>query len=615
MQTLKALVLRLHATLKGMRPSKDTERVMIKSIFFLLAISGLLFSAKAHGDLTYRVEFQGVKKAKLETALKAASQLENSSDHSAASLGVLKRRAEADVANFVKVLHNLAYYNAKVDYTIEKVEPLLVRFEINPGPVYPLVEFLLKPVPGMTFCLDEITLDDIGVTLGTPALPELIIQAEEVLLKQMAQKGFPDAIIKKREVKADQKLKEIHVTIQVDSGLKAYFGVTKVSGNTAVKIPFFQKKICWNEGNPFNVCNVDKTRKALEITGLFSSVVITHGVLDPVTCELPIEIQVIESKHRSIGGGISFTTQRGVGALAEWDHRNVQGLGERINIRASVWKDTQDARFSYVLPNFRRINEDLLLLAEVENENIEAYSERSFSISAIFDRKIRERLRISYGLMYKSIFTSRSDNDGKFHLIKAPLQFRWTTANSLLDPTSGYSLTLKSDPAIQLRGHKFVYCPMTFTGTMYYPLTEDKRFVFASKIHMGTILGPTRRAVPPSERFYSGNESTLRGYSYMTVSPLGKKRKPIGGKSICVLSLEARARVTETIGVVGFYEVGNVFESSTPKFKGNLLQSVGLGLRYHTPIGPIRFDLALPINRRRKVDAPFQAYISIGQSF
>ncbi len=101
----------------------------------------------------------------------------------------------------------------------------------------------------------------------------------------------------------------------------------------------------------------------------------------------------------------------------------------------------------------------------------------------------------------------------------------------------------------------------------------------------------------------------------MTVSPLGKKHKPIGGKSIGVLSLEARARVTETIGVVGFYEVGNVFENSRPHRSDRLLQSVGLGLRYHTPIGPIRFDLALPLNRRRKVDGPYQAYISIGQSF
>lgn len=597
-------------------PLKATVRAMLKKcIFLLLATNGLLLSIEAAGDLSYRVKLQGVEDIQLETALKTASQLENLSEHSAVSLGVLKRRAEADVINFVKVLHSLAYYNASVRYTIDKtVTPYLIRFEIDPGPVYPLAGFRLVPIPGMSFSLQEISLEDIGVTLGSAAYPEKIIEAEEILLQRMAQMGYPEASIKKREVRADQKNKEIFVILEVDSGPKAFFGITKISGNKAVRDDFFYKKIFWGAGEPFNVCDVDKTQKALESTGLFSSIVIAHGELDRETGSLPIEIQVIESKHRSIGGGISFTTQRGVGGLAEWDHRNIRGLGERINIRTSVWKDTQDARFSYVLPEFCRSNEDLQLLAEIENENIEAYSETSFSISGILDRKIKERLRLSYGLMYKSILIRRSDNNGHFHLLKMPLQLRWSTANSLLDPTSGYSFNIKSEPTLQLKGQVFSYCPTTITATWYQPLTEDHRFVFAAKVVAGSIVGSSRHTVPPSERFYAGSENTLRGYSYLTVSPL-KDHKPIGGRSISVLSLEARMRLSETVGLVGFYEIGNVYKNSIPDFSRKQLQSVGLGLRYHTPIGPIRFDLALPLNRRKHVDGPFQAYISIGQSF
>ncbi len=82
-----------------------------------------------------------------------------------------------------------------------------------------------------------------------------------------------------------------------------------------------------------------------------------------------------------------------------------------------------------------------------------------------------------------------------------------------------------------------------------------------------------------------------------------------------VLSFEARLRMTETIGLVGFYEVGNVYSSPVPQFNHKQLQSVGAGVRYHTPVGPIRFDLAFPLNKRKKVDNSVQAYISIGQSF
>jgi translocation and assembly module TamA len=183
-----------------------------------------------------------------------------------------------------------------------------------------------------------------------------------------------------------------------------------------------------------------------------------------------------------------------------------------------------------------------------------------------------------------------------------------------LDPTSGYSIHLKSVPSLQLKPPHFAYCPTTFISTFYLPFQEDHRFVVAGKLTVGSIFGTSRHTIPPSERFYAGNENTLRGYGYETVSPL-KDHKPIGGRSIMVLSLEARMRLSETLGLVGFYEIGNVYSSPAPQFNHEQLQSAGVGVRYHTAVGPIRLDFAFPLNRRPKVDGPFQAYLSIGQSF
>jgi len=599
----------------------------------------LLLCPKMHADLTYKVELSGIQEPKLEEALKSSSQLLNFSEHSAASMGVLKRRGEADVANFVKILHGLAYYNAKVNYTIDKkADPIEIHFTIETGPEYPLSEFRILaastastdtslPTEGNKlpqscsqraepqFPYQDISLEDLGITLGTPAYAEVIIQAEEKLLQIMAQKGYPQAVIQKRQVIADQQHKDINVNLIVGSGPLAYFGPTKILGNRTVNEEFFYKKIVWREGEEFNLCDLQATQEALEATGLFSSTLISEGDLDPATGNLPIEIQVSEAKHRSIAGGLGYTTQRGPGAMAEWDHRNVRGMGEKVSIRANIWKDTQDGKISYVLPDFKRNHQDLLLLAEVKHEDIEAYTETSFSLSAILARKINKRLKISYGLMYKSIVTSHSDNNGIFHLLKVPLNLRWSTANSLLDPTKGCSLNIKAEPTLQMRAPNFVYCPTTFTGTFYQPLTEDHRFVLAAKGIIGSIVGTSRHAIPPSERYYAGNENTLRGYSYLTVSPLNHHHDPIGGWSIMVLSLEARMRLSEKLGLVGFYEVGNVYASSVPQLNHQQLQSTGIGVRYHTPVGPIRLDVALPLDRRPKVDAPFQIYMSIGQSF
>lgn len=608
------------------------------SLFFVVM---LVFCLKAECLLNYMVEFKGVESTELDTALRASSELLNQSEHTATSLGVLKRRSEADVANFVKVMHWLAYYNASISYKFERENgSVKVIFTIDMGPVYPLANFKIgeaaseetpkKACDEYRFDFTNLPLDEIGITLGTPAYGEVILHAEEALLQLLAQKGYPEAVIKKRDVVADQKEKVISVNLVIDSGMRAQFGKTTIVGNTTVHKAFFHKKIAWREGEIFNLCSIKNTQEELEASGLFSSMIITQGKLDPATGELPMEIQVSESKHRSIAAGVGYMTGRGVGGLAEWDHRNMRGMGERMSIHATVWKDTQDGRVSYVLPDFRQKNQDLIFLAEVEHEVLEGYTETSFSGSAMFENKINKNLRTSYGGMYKWISIQRTDNNGIFHLLKAPLQVRWSTANCLLDPTSGYSLNLKTSPTMQVKLPSFFYCPVTLTGTFYQPLTKDHRFVIAGKAVVGTIFGESRHDIPPSERFYSGTENTLRGYKYLTVSPLGHDNKPTGGRSIMVFSFEGRMRISEQIGLVGFYEVGNVYKSSLPEFDHQQLQSVGAGLRYHTPIGPIRFDIAFPLVRRnkhlsekdrekgkkpKKFDSLFEAYMSIGQSF
>lgn len=612
-------------------------------IFFIIGVM-LIFCLKAEGLINYTVEFKGVESAELDTALKASSQLLNLSEHSATSLGVLKRRSEADVTNFVKVMHWLAYYNASISYKFERENgSIKVIFTVEAGPVYPLANFKIVEVPvtplegapeeecdEYRFDFANFPLEEIGITLGTPAYGEVILHAEEALLQLLAQRGYPQAVIQKRDVIADQKEKDITVNLNVDPGMRALFGKTTIVGNTSVREAFFKKKIAWQEGEIFNLDDIKTTQEELETSGLFTSMLITQGKSDLTTGELPMEIQVSEAKQRSIAGGVSYTTARGVGGVAEWDHRNVRGMGERVSVHATVWRDTQDGRVSYVLPDFKKKNQDLIFLAEVEHEKTKGYTETSFSGSTMFENKINKRLRVSYGGMYKWISIQRTDNNGVFHLLKAPLQVRWNTANSLLDPTSGYSLNLKASPTVQLKLPGFFYCPTTLTGTFYKPLTEDHRFVLAGKVIVGTIFGESRHDIPPSERFYSGNENTLRGYKYLTVSPLDHENKPTGGRSIMVLSLEARMRLTEKFGVVGFYEIGNVYKSSLPEINHQQLQSAGVGLRYHTPIGPIRFDVAFPLNRRnkhqtdkekkkhkhpKKFDSLFEAYMSIGQSF
>ncbi|MDP1879860.1 MAG: outer membrane protein assembly factor, partial [Parachlamydiaceae bacterium] len=261
------------------------------------------------------------------------------------------------------------------------------------------------------------------------------------------------------------------------------------------------------------------------------------------------------------------------------------------------------------------------LLDGHHNHN-KSYTETTFSFSGIIERKVSERLQISYGGMYKILRSMHSANNGIFDLIKVPLQLRWTNADSLLDPTRGMTVQLRATPSLQIRNPRFAYSINTFTGTHYQSLRKDHSVIFATKLTVGSIFGASNHDIPPPERFYAGSENTLRGYRFLTVSPLGRRDKPLGGRSLLIYTLELRTKIQKNFGLVFFYDIGNVYKNFFPNLKKGILQSTGLGIRYYTPIGPVRLDIAFPLNRRKKlehrhghIDSVMEAYFSIGQSF
>lgn len=609
---------------------------------------GQLFAEEA-----YEVQFEGVPNKDVLHLMKSSSQLIQLQDRPPGTNIALRRRANEDLPAFIQALHSFAYYNAKIEIDVDTDQsPALITIKVDPGNVYPLVDFRIIPSPGSTFdfwCLDY---EDLYINIGMPARPATIIAAEDALLYMMAAEGYPLAIITDRKVIADQSTKTLTVTIYVDSGPLASFGETVICGNECVDDSFFFKKLAWCKGEVYDPCKVDETFHAIEASGLFSSVVISHAAEPTSDNSLPITIEVSESRHRSIGAGLSFTTQRGSGVTAEWENRNVGGRGHKFGINANIWTDTQGVGLLYVHPDFGWRAQDLVLHTDYLHEKTKGYTETSFTVGATLEQQLSACMRTSYGLMYKQLHDARSDNNGEYNLLKVPLYLRWTDVDDLLDPHYGNTLHLSAIPSGQVIDDTFLYSINTITGTTYYPLDEYGNTVLAAKGTYGSIFGTSRRNLPPSERFYAGTESLLRGYRYRTVSPLGRDKKkkkkgadavenddsgqvsqlivndgddekkhddddnkPVGGRSMLIFSLEARFRLGESFGLVPFWDFGNVYGDRTPQLSEKFLHSVGLGIRYYTPVGPLRLDVAVPLNRRKDIDDKFQVYVSVGQSF
>lgn len=580
-------------------------------ILFVWAPAFCVYSEDA-----YKVQFEGVHDEEMLKLLQSVSKTIELKENSPSTQAGLKRRAEGDIQNLVKSLQSLAYYNAKIDVDIQfKQQPPLVNFRINPGPIYTLSSFKVVPIDPQTDWDDQqIPLQDLGITIGRPAFPKNIIEAEDLLLNLLEKKGYPLAKIDHRDVTADQSNQTISVILYVDAGPRGYFGPVTLIGLKKVSPRVFSKKVAWCFGDLYDPCKIEKTQNALEATRLFSSISITHANEVREDGMLPIEVEVLEGKHRSVGAGVGYSTDNGFGALAEWEHRNIRGDGERLSFKTLIAQRLQEGTITYLIPDFKIRKQDLIWQAEFQRQTTKGYHASSYSFSGIIERQLNDRTRISYGGMFKRLRDTHSDNNGSFNLIKTPLQLRWRNTDNILDPTEGQTLHLKVTPSLQVLHPQFAYCINTLTTTFYLPLRKDRRLVLAGKATFGSIFGKKRHSIPPSERFYAGNENLLRGYHYMTVSPL-RGHEPIGGRSMMIYSLEARLRATETLGGVLFYDFGNVYENYLPQFDKKILQSVGFGLRYNTPVGPLRLDFAVPLHRRRHIDENFQIYLSIGQAF
>lgn len=578
-------------------------------IFFIMHLIPLLATE------AYEVFFNGVDDPAIIQLLRSTSQLIALEKNPPSTGAALRKRAEADILRFEKALQSLAFYDAQIDLHIQiNATPPQIIFNVSLGERFIFSTFQIVGSEEMTGSVcDWIQLDVLQVILDTPAYPKTILHAEELLLVELASFGYPLATVLNRKVIADVEQKTVAVTLTVDSGPFAYFGKTIVSGTKKVCDEFFYKKLAWRIGDVFDPLLIEETLIDIEGSSLFSSINITPAETIDQDGTLPIQIEVTEAKSRSLGFGVGYSTLRSFGLVGEYENRNERHCGERFALRSAVWNNLFDGTFVYVFPDWHSRRQDLIWLMQAHHEITKGYTESFLSASISLERQVSRRLTTTSGIMFKWLRNIDSDNNGLFNLFKIPFGLKWIDVDNLIDPSKGYSFSLKSIPTVEIFNKPFGYVINMFNASVYMPLNSCCNMLAVGKMTFGSIFGTAFGKIPPSERLYAGSEETLRGYKYLTVSPLNKKDDPEGGRSMLIFSLELSKTINEQWGAAVFYDVGNVYRTCYPEL-GKQLQSAGIGIRYHTPVGPLRLDFAFPLNRR-SIDHFCEFYLSLGQTF
>lgn len=592
---------------------------MPRKILFATVLYSLIPLAAFAGGISYNVDFEGLDDADTLKSMKLASNLTSLKKRPPASINALRYRADSDLPELQKVLQAHGYYEAKVNIQIQEIfNTINVIVRIDPGPRFKLAAFdihLYCETPSVPNDCCHVSLEDADVQLNKPAEAQSVLEAELRILQRLSECGYPLAKIENREIIVDGKTKEVRVSIDVKTGQKAEFGPATIVGTTRVKPLFIERKLKWKEGQPYDSRLVEKTQDVLIDTGLFSSVLVTHEDSLSSNGEIPLKVEVSEMKHKSINIGVSYQTVYGPGVTFGWANHNVGGMGRKLSFQGEITKISQTGIASYVHTDFNTVGQDMIAQAQAAHEDIPfSYSMRSYSLMDRFERQFTPRLRGSIGVRGERLYVTASAQNGNFWLTEVPFYLRWSTANNLLNPTKGATLEYTATPAINVADSKDVYITQQFTESAYYSVDRKERIVLAQKLTYGFILSNGLPAVPLCKRFLGGSELDLRGYRYRTVSPLVDGR-PIGGRSAIYMSFETRFRLTQTIGLVPFFDIGSVYTTEYPTLHGKWFKSAGIGFRFYTVMGPFRIDLAFPLDRRKELDPAFKVLVSIGQMF
>ena len=586
---------------------------MYKNFCLLTLLSPLLLFGE---PIDYSTEFIGLNnKAALKT-LKSVSHLVSLKDKSPESINALRYRAESDIPEMMKALRSYGYYEASISIELdEQPREIQVFVLIVPGPQYTLGEYVIHLHPEGAY-LPEESLDpkNLGLEPGMPVLSMKIVEAEQKALTVLEDHGYPLASVEKREMVADGKTKTFSVSLDLQTGPFSLFGLTDIRGEKNVKKTFINRKIAWKENEPYTASLVEKTQTALMDTGLFTSVLVTHPEGLGAGGHLPMTVDVLENKRRSINGGVSYQTFFGPGVTFGWENRNIGGMGRRLTLQADATRKTHSGAVTFLAPDFYQLEQDYVAQAQAMNETIYTYFQRSYSVTNRVEKRIDTRYRLSCGVKLERIFVKKSIANGLFTLLEVPLYFRWSSANNLLNPSRGNTIEYKAIPSTSLSQLNQYYISQTLTYTHYTPWKEGKFFILAQKVLFQSIFSKDLSAIPLPKRVLEGTDQEMRGYRYKTVSPL-RDGKPLGGRSGVFYTIETRFRLNKTLGLVPFFDIGNVCLTVLPQPKGKWFKSAGLGIRYFSFIGPLRLDVAVPLDRRKGIDPHYRLLISMGQTF
>lgn len=519
--------------------------------------------------------------------------------------------------SILKLLHSKGYYGASVEYEISDDKTNQIIFYLYPAEPYKFSKIEIL-VTGRS--KDEIilpALSDIGIKPGQNAVAEKVLKAEELLFDFVEEHNCLLSLSTSHQAIVDHGQNTVDITIPINAGETAYVKSINLEELESVDPEYVKKIIAIKNGTCFKQKIINQAKTKLQKSGLFASITPVIPKHTDKDGGADIIFKLKERKHRSLTAGLAISTDLGFGVTLGWDHRNFNSHGEKLSSKIFANQKEQQLETTYSIPFFGQDNQTLNIGAELKNVKTKVFDSHQGAIFTNIERYLSEIYTIGIGTKYSlgRITENRQKKEASL-LSFSPFAAR-DTRDNILDPHEGSFIKAEVSPFIDLKSPDTTstFFKNTITASSYFTAEAIKDLVVATRAKLGSMITKSKlQAIPATERFYAGGFNSIRGYGYQLAGKLNKDKKATGGNSLLEANLELRKRLKNDFGVAIFFDAGSTYNTSRPKFNESLFYSVGIGIRYYTNFGPLRADIAMPINKR-KIDKGFQFYFGIGQTF
>jgi translocation and assembly module TamA len=628
--------------------------------FLFLGALGWVCSARAADPQAYQVDLASVGNNDIDQTLKATSDLLSLRSSAPVSPFGLIARARSDTDRLKTTLESFGYYESHVTINIDGIlltDPSLAD-ALTALPKGRSARVAISFALGTLYHLRRIDIDGevpppinaretLGLTSGQPAVASLVLAGDARLLSALQEQGYAFAQVDPPIAYEAADAPVLDLSFHVAAGLKVRIGDIHVEGLQRVHESLVRRRLLLHSGDLYKPSAIEAARRDLLGMNVFGQVSVQVGSKADESGGVSITFKLRERLRHAINVLAAYSSDLGGSGGVTWTDRNVFGNAEQLSFAASVinlgGSDTTgtgyDTGVKYLIPDFLRRDQSLQFAVSAIKQQLLAYDQKAQTASVTLSRKLSSTWTVSAGLSTtdetimqvinatetpkgSGVFVADAPTTFNYTLIAMPFKVIYDSTNlptPLEDPRHGFRGTLSLTPTLAIGHPNATFLISTLTLATYFDLNNllpiaPGRSVLAARAIAGVAEGAGELSLPPDQRFYAGGTSTIRGYGYQLVGPMFPHTgNPTGGTAITAGGLEFRQRLYTNWGMVAFVDAGQV-SASLKLLPDDIRVGAGAGMRYYTPIGPIRFDIAVPVGRRPGDDS-FEVYIGLGQAF